>query len=63
MVLVMLIQMSLNNMKAIILVAGYARRLYPLTDNQPKPLLVVGGKSIPDHIVEKMEKIQATMSN
>lgn len=29
-------------MKAIILVAGYATRLYPLTKNTPKPLLQVG---------------------
>lgn len=44
-------------MKAIILAAGYATRLYPLTKNQPKPLLEVGGKSILDHIVEKMDKV------
>lgn len=45
-------------MKAIILAAGYATRLYPLTENQPKPLLKVGGKSILDHIVEKMDKVE-----
>lgn len=45
-------------MKAIVLAAGYATRLYPLTENQPKPLLEVGGKSILDHIVEKMDKVQ-----
>ena len=28
-------------MKAIILVAGYATRLYPLTKNTPKPLLTI----------------------
>lgn len=41
-------------MKAIILAAGYATRLYPLTKNQPKPLLKVGNKPILDSIVEKM---------
>src|SRR5699024_9697870 len=44
-------------MKAIVLAAGYATRLYPLTKNQPKPLLEVSGKSILDYIVEKMERV------
>lgn len=46
-------------MKALVLAAGYATRLYPLTENQPKPLLEVAGKSILDYIVEKMEKVDA----
>ena len=29
-------------MKCLILAAGYATRLYPLTENFPKPLLTVG---------------------
>lgn len=33
-------------MKCIVLAAGYATRLYPLTENFPKPLLEVKGKSI-----------------
>lgn len=41
-------------MKAIILAAGYATRLYPLTKNQPKPLLQVGNQTMLDSIVEKM---------
>lgn len=45
-------------MKAIVLAAGYATRLYPLTKNRPKPLLEVAGKPILDHIVEKMEKVE-----
>lgn len=44
-------------MKAIVLAAGYATRLYPVTKNQPKPLLKVGNKSILDHIVEKMDQV------
>ena len=39
-------------MKCIILAAGYATRLYPLTLTQPKPLLPVAGKSILDWLVD-----------
>lgn len=39
-------------MKAVILCAGYATRLYPLTLNIPKPLLLVGGKPVLEHILE-----------
>ena len=39
-------------MKCIILAAGYATRLYPLTENFPKPLLPVGGKPILDWLIE-----------
>ena len=46
-------------MKAIVLAAGYATRLYPLTKNQPKPLLKIAGKNILDYIVEKMERVEA----
>ena len=40
-------------MKLLILAAGYATRLYPLTLNQPKPLLPVAGKAMIDHVIEK----------
>ena len=43
-------------MKCIILAAGYATRLYPLTENFPKPLLDVGGKPILDWLVEDLAK-------
>ena len=39
-------------MKTIILAAGYATRLYPLTENFPKPLLKVGEKTILDWLIE-----------
>lgn len=39
-------------MKCIILAAGHATRLYPLTLTQPKPLLPVAGKSILDWLVD-----------
>lgn len=45
-------------MKAIILAAGYATRLYPLTKNFPKPLLKVGSVTIIDHIMEKIDKVE-----
>ncbi|PIQ88008.1 MAG: nucleoside-diphosphate-sugar pyrophosphorylase [Candidatus Omnitrophica bacterium CG11_big_fil_rev_8_21_14_0_20_43_6] len=41
-------------MKALILAAGYATRLYPLTKKYPKPLLEVGGRPIIDYIVDKL---------
>lgn len=42
-------------MKALILAAGYATRLYPLTKDQPKALLAVGDKTILGHIMDKLE--------
>ena len=44
-------------MKAIILAAGFATRLYPLTENQAKPLLPIGNKSILEHILHKVEAL------
>jgi glucose-1-phosphate thymidylyltransferase len=44
-------------MKAIILAAGYATRLWPLTLDKPKPLLPVGKKPIIEHIMKRLEKI------
>ena len=39
-------------MKCLILAAGYATRLYPLTENFPKPLLKVGDRAILDWLVD-----------
>jgi len=44
-------------MQALILAAGYATRLYPLTENTPKPLLKVGHKAIIEHILDQLEKV------
>jgi len=41
-------------MKALVLAAGYATRLYPLTLDRPKALLEVGGKPMLDHVVERL---------
>ncbi len=42
-------------MKCLILAAGYATRLYPLTKNFPKPLLKVGEKTILDWLVDDLD--------
>ena len=39
-------------MKCLILAAGYATRLYPLTKDRPKPLLEVKGKTILDWLID-----------
>ena len=44
-------------MKALILAAGYATRLYPLTKEYPKPLLVVENRPIINYIIDKLNKI------
>ena len=43
-------------MKCLILAAGYATRLYPLTENFPKPLLDVAGKPILDWLIDDMSR-------
>ena len=44
-------------MVVIILAAGYATRLYPLTKDRPKALLEIGDKTILDYIMEKLGAI------
>ena len=39
-------------MKLIVLAAGYATRLYPLTQNTPKPLLPVAGRPMLEHVLD-----------
>ncbi len=44
-------------MKSIIIAAGYATRLYPLTENFPKPLLKVGSRSILGRLLDDIDRI------
>jgi len=43
--------------KALVLAAGYATRLYPLTKDKPKPLLPVAGKPMIEYILDKIAPI------
>lgn len=48
---------EVTEMKAIILAAGYATRLYPLTIDKPKALLPIGNMPILNYIVNEIETI------
>ena len=45
-------------MKALVLAAGYATRLRPLTDTIAKELLPVGGRPIIDWILDKVDEVE-----
>lgn len=42
-------------MKCVLLCAGYATRMYPLTENFPKPLLDIKGKALIDYLIDDLE--------
>ena len=44
-------------MKVLILAAGYATRLYPLTLTQPKPLLPVAGQPMIEYVLDNLAPI------
>ncbi len=44
-------------MIAILLAAGYATRLYPLTKDTPKPLLPVAGRPMLDYIADEIDTL------
>jgi glucose-1-phosphate thymidylyltransferase len=44
-------------MKAVVLAAGYATRLYPLTKTVAKPLLSVGGRPMIDHLLDRIREV------
>jgi len=43
--------------KALIMAAGYATRLYPLTKNMAKPLLPIAGRTIIDYIADALDQV------
>ena len=45
-------------MHAIILAAGYGIRLFPLTENTPKPLLKIAEKPIIEHLIRRLERLE-----
>lgn len=45
-------------MKNIVIAAGYATRLYPLTENFPKPLLQIGESSILGRLIADIDGIE-----
>ena len=45
-------------MKVLLLAAGYATRLYPLTLNTPKPLLAVAGRPVLEYIFDLIEPLK-----
>lgn len=44
-------------MKTIVIAAGYATRLYPLTEHTPKPLLEIGGNTILGRMLDDIDHI------
>lgn len=49
-------------MQCILLAAGYATRLYPLTENMPKALLKLGDKTILDMVTDKIDEVSEVES-
>ena len=47
-------------LRAIILAGGYARRMWPVTRDTPKPLLPVAGRPAIDHILDKVREVDVT---
>lgn len=50
-------------MKNIVIAAGYATRLYPLTENFPKPLLEVGERNILERMLDDIDPLPAIDSH
>ena len=45
---------------AMVLAAGLGQRMRPITDTLPKPLVVIGGKSMLDHALDRLAEIGVT---
>lgn len=50
--------LHLGPMNILILAAGYATRLYPLTEKKAKPLLEVAGKPMMEWVIDNLEPIE-----
>ncbi len=46
-------------MKSLVLAAGYATRLYPLTKNRPKPLLDMAGRPVLEYVLDRIQGLEA----
>jgi N-acetyl-alpha-D-muramate 1-phosphate uridylyltransferase len=47
---------ALHGQRSFILAAGHGKRMRPLTDTRPKPLIEVGGKALIDHAVDALQQ-------
>jgi len=46
--------------RAMVLAAGYGKRMRPLTDDTPKPMLPVQGRAMLDHVLDRLEQVGVT---
>ena len=49
-------------MICVLLCAGYATRMYPLTENFPKPLLDIKGKKLIDYLIDDLEEKKTSIN-
>jgi len=44
-------------LRAVVLAGGYAKRMWPITHDFPKPLLPISGRPAIDYIIDKLLEI------